>query len=118
MGKEQPTWLNLVQRFERTIGEPVETWVRSDGYFDVVTHATRAYGRWTRAVDEIQAKWLHFFNLPAASDITAAREQLARVERRLAEIRKELEALGRDGDGGVEDDDGGGDADGAPSPHD
>ena len=74
-------------------------------------------------MDEIQAKWLHLFNLPAATDITAAREQLARVERRLVEIRKELEALDRDGDGdgdgGVEDGvDGDGDGDGATDPHD
>jgi hypothetical protein len=119
MAKEQPpSWLSVVQKVERTIGEPVEKWVRSDAYFDVLTQATRARGQWTRAVQEIQREWLHFFNLPTNSDVTALREQLSRVERRLAEIGKDIEDLDHNGGHGDPeghaDVDPEGDADGDP----
>ena len=47
MATEQPLWLRLVLRFERAIGVPVESAVRSDTYFDLLTHANRTRARLT-----------------------------------------------------------------------
>src|SRR6266496_6475902 len=80
---QQPSqWLELVQRFERAIGEPVEAWVRSDAYFDVMTHVNRARARFTKSFEETAEQWLHLWNLPAASDVRRLREQLGRLEDR------------------------------------
>jgi hypothetical protein len=81
------------------IGEPIETVVRGDTYFDVVTEATRNRSRVARAVEGISTCWLHLFNIPASTDIRRMREQLNRVERRLSEVTKDLENL-RASDGG------------------
>jgi hypothetical protein len=87
---ETPSWLEAVQRFERAIGEPIEAFVRSDAYFDLMTRANRARTRFTRVYEQAAEEWLHFFNMPAASDIRRLREQLSRVERQLNQVAKEV----------------------------
>src|SRR5437870_4890120 len=98
MAQDQPRWLQFVHKFERAIGEPVESWVQSEGYFDLVTHAGRAYGQLSRGLQELQRECLHMLNLPTNTDVTSIREQLARVERRLAQIGKEIADDDGDGD--------------------
>jgi len=88
---EQPLWLQLVLRFERAIGVPVESAVRSDRYFDLLTHANRTRARLTEIAEGVTEEWLHVLNIPASSDVRRLREQLARVERQLARLAKEIE---------------------------
>jgi uncharacterized membrane protein YccC len=83
-------WLELVQRWERAIGEPIEGFVRSDAYFDLMTQVNRARGRLARSFEDVAAEWLHFFNIPAASDVRRLREQLSRLERQVNSIAKDL----------------------------
>jgi hypothetical protein len=91
--EEPPFWLQAIQRFERAIGEPVETAVRSDAYFDFVAQANRARARLTRTFEELSEEWLHRFNLPAGSDVRRLREQLSRVERQLNQVAKNVADL-------------------------
>jgi hypothetical protein len=88
---DQPLWLQLILRFERAIGVPVESAVRSDKYFDLVAHANRTRARLMELTEGATKEWLHLFNLPAGSDVRRLREQLSRVERQLAELVKEQE---------------------------
>lgn len=88
---EQPLWLQLVLRFERAIGVPVESAVSSDRYFDLLTHANRTRARLTEVAEGVTQEWLHLLNLPASSDVKRLREQLARVERELRRLSKEVE---------------------------
>jgi hypothetical protein len=87
----QPLWLKLVLRFERAIGVPVESAVRSDAYFDLLAHANRTRARLTELTESWSREWLGLLNLPAGSDVRQLREQLARVERQLAELAKDVE---------------------------
>lgn len=87
----KPLWLDLVLRFERAIGVPVESAVRSDAYFDLLTHANRTRARLTELAEGWSQDWLHALNLPAGSDVRTLREQLARVERQLDELAQALE---------------------------
>ena len=91
----QPFWLQLILRFERAIGVPVESAVKSDKYFDLLTHANRTRARLTELAEGWTQDTLRVLNLPAASEVRKLREQLSRVERQLAEIAKDLER-GRD----------------------
>ena len=97
MATKQPLWLQLVLRFERAIGVPVESAVRSDRYFDLLTHANRTRARLTEIAEGVTEEWLHVLNIPASSDVKRLREQLARVERQLGRLGKEIED--RDGRG-------------------
>jgi hypothetical protein len=82
--------LELIQRFERAIGEPIEAFVGSDSYFDLMTQAKRARSLVTRTFEDVWEEWLHLFNVPAATDVRRLKEQLGRVERQLNQIAKEL----------------------------
>jgi hypothetical protein len=85
-----PSWLEWVQKWERSIGEPVEQFVRSDAYFDLMTQVKRTRAQVTRKVEGAWEEWLHLFNLPAATDVRRLREQLSRLERQVNRIAKDL----------------------------
>ena len=95
MPSNAPLWLNLILRFERAIGGPVEAAVRSETYFDAVAELSRARRRLTDTLESVSKRGLHLLNLPAGTDIRRVREQLARMDRRLLQMSKELERLER-----------------------
>jgi hypothetical protein len=91
MGEGFPLWLKLVLRLERAIGDPLETAVHSDLYFDLLAELGRNRRRLIDATESVSKRLLHLANLPAGTDIRRVREQLAGVERRLIQISKELD---------------------------
>lgn len=88
--EEPPLWLDAVRKFERAIGVPIEAAVRSDRYFDAVTHMKRAQAQVTTLVESVTDGWFRMLNIPAGSDIRRTREQLSRIERTLESLSKEL----------------------------
>jgi hypothetical protein len=93
---QAPLWLKIVHRIERTIGEPVESAVRSDPYFDLVSIVTRTTGKAKSTAESVSRRGLHLLNLPAGSDVSRMREQLHRLERRLAQLTENVEELDTD----------------------
>jgi len=85
-----PLWLKAVHRLERAVGEPVESLVRSDLYFDSVSKASRLRRKAIGAVEGVSRRGLHLFNLPAGTDIRRMREQLSRMERRINQLSEEV----------------------------
>jgi hypothetical protein len=96
--KQQTPWLRFVLDLERTIGRPIEEFVRSDTYFDLVAEANRARAQLTTLYERLSEDWLHLFNLPANSDVRRLREQLSRLEREVNRLAKEM-ADARDDEG-------------------
>ena len=88
-----PLWLKVVHRLERAVGEPVESAVRSDAYFDVVSVVTRVTGKAKGTAESLSRRGLHLLNLPAGSDVSRMREQLHRMERRLNQLSENVEEL-------------------------
>jgi hypothetical protein len=88
-----PLWLRVVHRLERTVGEPVESAVRSDTYFDVVSIVARTTGKAKSTAESVSRRGLHLLNLPAGSDVKRLREQLLRMERRLAQLAENVEEM-------------------------
>ena len=94
MPANQPLWLRAVLRVERAIGEPIESAVRSDTYFDLISTTTRVrrkvggVGRGRLAAMPAPAE-------PAGRDRTSARvrQQLARMERRLNQLSHDVAEL-------------------------
>ena len=89
----RPLWLRAVLRLERAIGEPIETAVHSDGYFDLISTTTRVRRQVTGLAEDVSRRALHLMNLPAGSDIRQMRQQLARMERRLGQLADEVSEL-------------------------
>ena len=99
MPANQPLWLRAVIRLERAIGEPIESAVRSDQYFDLVSTTTRLRRKVTGTAEGVSRRCLHLLNLPAGSDIRNLRHQLERMERRLNQLSHEVAELDEDGSG-------------------
>jgi len=93
MPATQPLWLRVVLRVERAIGEPIESVVHSDAYFDVVSTTTRVRRRVVGTAEGVSRRCLHLLNLPAGSDIRRMRQELARMERRLNELSHDVAEL-------------------------
>jgi len=93
MPANQPLWLRVVLRVERTIGEPVESAVRSDTYFDLVSTATRVRRKAVGTAEGVSRRCLHLLNLPAGSDVRSMRQQLGRMERRLNQLSDDVSEL-------------------------
>jgi hypothetical protein len=99
MPANQPLWLRAVIRLERAIGEPIESAVRSDTYFDVVSTTTRVRRKVAGTAEGVSRRCLHLLNLPAGSDIRGMRQQLARMERRLNQLSQDVAEWDEDGSG-------------------
>jgi hypothetical protein len=99
MPANQPLWLRAVIRIERAIGEPIESAVRSETYFDVITATTRVRRKVVGTAEGVSKRCLHLLNLPAGSDIRTMRQQLARMERRINQLSHDVAELDEDGSG-------------------
>ena len=96
MPANQPLWLRAVIRIERAIGEPIESAVRSDTYFDVISTTTRVRRKVLGTAEGVSKRCLHLLNLPAGSDIRGIRQQLARMERRINQLSHDVAELDED----------------------
>ena len=99
MPANQPLWLRAVIRLERAIGEPIESAVRSETYFDLVSTTTRVRRKVAGTDEGVSRRCLHLLNLPAGSDIRGMRQQLARMERRLNQLSHDVAEWDEDGSG-------------------
>jgi hypothetical protein len=93
MPANQPLWLRVVLRVERTVGEPIEAAVRSETYFDLISTTTRVRRKVEGTAEGVSRRCLHLLNLPAGSDIRRLRQQLARMERRLDQLSNDVADL-------------------------
>ena len=99
MPANQPLWLRAVIRLERAIGEPIESAVRSETYFDLVSTTTRVRRKVAGTAEGVSRRCLHLLNLPAGSDIRGMRQQLARMERRHNQLSHDVAEWDEDGSG-------------------
>lgn len=90
MPANQPLWLRVVLRLERAVGGPVESAVRSDAYFDLVSTTTHVRRKAVGAAEGLSRRCLHMLNLPAGTDIRRVHQQLTRMERRLNQLSDEV----------------------------
>jgi len=85
-----PFWLEAVRSFERAVGVPVERFVTSDAYFDLLPHLNRTQAQLEELAAGATERWYRLLNLPTGSDVRQLREQLSRVERQVEKLTKQL----------------------------
>ena len=88
--RELPRWLEAVRRFERAIGVPVEKFVRSDAYFDLLPQLNRAQAQFEELAVTATDRWYRLLNVPTGNDVRQLREQLSRLERQVEKLTKQL----------------------------
>ena len=94
MAADRPLWLKVVLRLERAVGEPVESVVRSDTYFNVVAEVSRVRRKAVeRGRGHLQAGAAPAEHPGRNRRPKKVREQLARMERRLNQLSEDVEDL-------------------------
>ncbi|HSD11802.1 MAG TPA: hypothetical protein VLF14_12490 [Candidatus Binatia bacterium] len=93
MEDQRPLWRKAFDSVERTIAPGLESAVRSEGFADVATVAMRIRADVARGAERAMRRTLHFWNLPAGSDLKRLSEQVASVERRVRELAKHVDEL-------------------------
>jgi len=85
-----PLWLEAVRRLERTVGVPVERFVTSEAYFDLLPQLRRAQAQLEELAAGATEHWYRLLNLPSGSEVRRLREQLSRMERQVEKLTKQL----------------------------
>lgn len=85
---EKPPWRVAIEQFERSIGAPIEEYIKTDEFADAAASAAKGQAEMHRKLESSTTQLLHGMNLPAASDIAELRAEIA-------ELRKEVRELAR-----------------------
>ena len=85
-----PLWLEAIRKLERAVGVPVEQFVTSDAYFDLLPRLKRAQAQFEELAAGATEHWYRLLNLPSGSDVRQMREQLSRMERQVEKLTKQL----------------------------
>lgn len=88
---EKPPWRRAIEEYERSIGAPMEEFVRSDEFADLAAKAAKGQAQMQRELTASTTQWLHSLNLPAASDIAELRAEIQELR---AEVRALAAAVG------------------------
>jgi outer membrane biosynthesis protein TonB len=76
MSDEKPPWRKAIEDYERTIGAPLEAFIKTDEFADMAAKAAKGQGSAPLPMAAATTQWLHSMNLPAASDIAELREEV------------------------------------------
>ncbi|MGZ4619692.1 MAG: hypothetical protein ACXV3F_13505, partial [Frankiaceae bacterium] len=83
----KPLWRRAYDAVEKQAAPPLEGAVRTATFVDAASLAVKLQSRVRRTVTNRTAQLLHLVNLPAASDITRLREQVALLDHELRRLR-------------------------------
>jgi hypothetical protein len=93
MADRRPLWRKVFDSVEQGVAPGLENAVRSEPFADFATLVTRVRAGLGRRVEQASRRALHFWNLPAGSDIKRVSDQIASLERRVRDLSKRLEDL-------------------------
>jgi hypothetical protein len=85
-----PLWRQAFDAADRTMGARVNEFARSEDFATLAALARRAQTELQGQVERASRRTLHWFNLPAASDVNRLLAQIALLEREVRELRKQL----------------------------
>jgi len=88
----------LRQVYERTVSElgpRLSNLTASDGFAEVAELTVATQARLRREIERRSRRFLHFWNLPAGSDVTVLRREIGELERQVRDLTKRLEDADR-----------------------
>jgi hypothetical protein len=87
---EKPPWRQAIEQYERSIGKPLEDFVKSDEFAEMAAKAAKGQAQVQRELASSTTDWLHSMNLPAASDIAELRAEVRELRAEVQALRAEL----------------------------
>jgi hypothetical protein len=101
-GSKPPSWKQVFDAAERTIGTRINEFARSENAAILMGLATRATREMSTRTERLSRQVLHFANLPAGSDVNRLLAQIGKLEREVREMRNQLDDAEIIGSGVVE----------------
>jgi hypothetical protein len=99
----KPLFWRVFDKAEQTVAPRLEEAVRSSAFLGALSLAARAQARVRRDVERRSRRLWHLVNLPAGSDVTHLRRQVAELDRELRRMEIALERALADRRRGEED---------------
>jgi hypothetical protein len=78
------------------VGPRFEQMVRTDVFADQAAGVAEFNRRWREMVESVSRRFLHFWNLPTASDVAALKRHVEALDRQVHRTNKTLQEV-RDG---------------------
>jgi hypothetical protein len=90
-GPKPPTWKQVFDVAERTIGTRINEFAKSENAAILMGLATRASREMSTRTERLSRQVLHLANLPAGSDVNRLLTQIGKLEREVRELRNQLD---------------------------
>jgi hypothetical protein len=91
MAGDRSPWWRALDAAESSLAPRAERLARSGGFLDALGLAARAQAAARRRLEARSRQALHLLNLPAASDVTRLRRQVAALDHELRQVSMSLE---------------------------
>ena len=80
-------WREIYNEWEKAVAPGLEQFAASDGFRDFMAASAKVTSAFTAEFERASRRWLHFWNLPAATDVRKLRQQVAAVDRELKGLK-------------------------------
>ena len=80
-------WREIYDEWEKAVAPGLQQMAASDGFRDLMAASAKVTSAFATEFERASRRWLHFWNLPAATDIRKLRQQVASIDRELAGLK-------------------------------
>lgn len=80
-------WREIYDEWEKAVAPGLQQLTASDGFRDFMAASAKVTSALTAEFERASRRWLHFWNLPAATDVRKLRQQVAAVDRELKGLK-------------------------------
>jgi hypothetical protein len=95
---ERPSWRRAFDAWNDQVGTRLEQLVRTDAFADQAAWWSEVNRRRNEMSESFSSRWMHFWNMPTASDVAALKRQVEALERQLHRVNKSLQEVRDAGD--------------------
>ena len=86
------TWRQLFNTWEKATGPVLADAAASPAFRDVMAISAKVTSTVMTEAEKSSRRWLHLWNLPAASDVRGLRRQISALDSEVATLRRSLDA--------------------------
>jgi len=83
----------MFDAWNQQVGPRLEQVVRTDAFADQAAWLAELNRRRTEMAQSFSRRWLHFWNLPSASDVAALKRQVEALDRQLHRVNRTLQEV-------------------------
>ena len=80
-------WREIYNEWEKAVAPGLQQFAASDGFRDFMAASAKVSSAFAAEFERTSRRWLHFWNLPAATDVRKLRQQVAAVDRELKGLK-------------------------------